>query len=130
MKMNKTSLIILTIVIVALLSGGFFLVTYEVYQNQQEAEQVAEEGTQIDEVLLHGALGAALDDGLEAGEFPHNGGEFGYADLVAHGRVTSFPLVFSAHYYTKSFPAKSGQTVNFAGFAPFITVLSQLIAIW
>jgi hypothetical protein len=43
MKMNKTSLIILTIVIVALLSGGFFLVAYEVYQNQQEAEQVAEE---------------------------------------------------------------------------------------
>lgn len=43
MKMNKTSLIILTIVIVALLSGGFFLVAYEVYQNQQEAKQVAEE---------------------------------------------------------------------------------------
>ena len=43
MKMNETSLIILTIVIVALLSGGFFLVAYEVYQNQQGAEQVTEE---------------------------------------------------------------------------------------
>ena len=94
------------------------------------AEEVAKEGTQVDEVLLRSALGAALDHGLIAGELPHNGGEFGYADLVAHGGFPSFPWVFSVHYYTKSHRPKSGQTVNFTGFSPFITVLSQLIAIW
>jgi hypothetical protein len=92
-------------------------------------EEVAKEGAQVDQVLLHGTLGAALDDGLIAGKFPHDGGKFADADLVAHGEHR-LSLVFSVHYYTKILTRKSGQTVNFKDFVPMLTKLSQLIFIW
>lgn len=48
MKMNKISLVLVTMLIVVLLSSGFCLVAYQAYQNQQEEKQPVVEEPKYD----------------------------------------------------------------------------------